>query len=122
MIADFGAVIDSYSSQFTKITVNKFTYSGITYDDTSTSSTVNGLMLPITTEDREELIALGHSPIGKQSFYTSGSEDLLTENDIIVDSNNVEWVTLADGGKLIDWREHGNYVKYILTRKILPDG
>jgi len=121
MISDLSSVIAAYGVPFTKITKNKFEYNGITYDGVSVTSTVEGLMTPLTTADREELLQLGHSLLGKQSFYVPGSETLLTTNDTIVDANNIEWVILADDGSLIDWREHGNYVKYRVSRKVLEE-
>lgn len=121
MIADFSSVIASYGVPFTKITTDKFEYGGITYDGVPVTGTVEGLMTPLTTADREELLQLGHSLVGKQTFYVPGTESLLTTNDTIVDSNNIEWVILADDGSLVDWREHGNYVKYRVSRKVLEE-
>jgi hypothetical protein len=121
MISDFSFVVASYSSEFTKITTSKFDFNGITYDGVPVSTTIHGIMMPLTTADREELLHLGHSLAGKQTFYVPGTETLLSSNDTIVDMNNIEWVVLADDGSIIDWREHGNYVKYRVSRKVLEE-
>jgi len=117
MLADFAAVIASYGKLFTKITSTKFEYNGVTYDDVSSTTAITGVMLPITSEDRMELLKLGHSLIGKVSLYV-GADVILTENDVIVDSDNVEWVVLPYS---VDWSEYGNYIKYRLSRKVIPE-
>lgn len=120
-VSDFSSVVTAYSDEFTKITTSKFEFNGITYDSTPVTSTVHGIIMPLTTTDREELIHLGHSLVGKQTFYVPGTEDLLTTNDTIIDSNSVEWVILADDGSVVDWRDIGNYVKYRISRKVLDE-
>ena len=115
MIADFSAVIASYGTSFTKITSTKFEYNGMTYEDAPVTTSITGVMTPITTEDREELLKLGHSLLGKSNLYT-GADVVLTDHDIIVDSDDVEWVILPDK---VDWSTHGNYIKYKLSRRVL---
>jgi len=119
MLADFSLVLASYGQSYNKVTSSKFEYNGITYDDTSSSTIIIGVMTPLTSEDREEVLKLGHSLVGKMTFYVGGSESVLTENDIIVDSNDVEWAVLP---VTADWMEHGNYRKYTLNRKVLSEG
>lgn len=125
MIADFSSIILAYSKEYTKSTINRFEYNGITYDDIPVSSTIQGIMTPIDDTDVEKLSELGYSITGQQTFFVPGTEALLTEDDIITDSAGTEWVILPkdkdtkNGKGIEDWREHGNFVKYIVSRRIL---
>jgi len=122
VIADFSNVILTYAIPYTKSTTSTFQYGGITYNDISETSTIYGIMTPIEDTDIEMLTQLGYSITGKQTFFTSGTETLLTENDTITDSAGLEWIILPkdkNGNGIEDWREHGNFVKYIVSRKVL---
>lgn len=124
MIADFAPILENYTTAYTKITSSVFEYNGITYDNSPTTSTINGVITPLTTEDSDVLSNLGYSLIGKILFFVPGTESLLTEHDTIVDSTGLEWIILpTDTNKstcgIEDWREHGNFVKYTLSRKVL---
>jgi len=123
MISDFSAVIASYSRPFTKITSNSFEHNGITYDGVPSQFTVRGVMMPVSSADQEVILKLGYALLGKVSFYVGGDEPLLTNKDIVIDSSGIEWVVLPtnSANDITDWREHGNYVKYILSRKILQE-
>jgi len=122
MIYDFSSIIQQYSSTFTKKSMSTFNYGGITYNDTSTTDTIQGIMTPLEDTDVEMLCKLGYSITGKRLFFISGTEDILTETDVIVDDSNIEWVILpkddkGDGSE--NWLEHGNFMKYIVSRKVL---
>jgi hypothetical protein len=120
MIVDFSSIILSYSSEYTKSSNTTFTYGGITYDNTSNTSTIHGLMTPLEDADIELLSNLGYIVEGKKSFFVPGTETLLTEDDIITDSNGIEWIILPkdkNGQGIQDWREHGNFIKYIVSRR-----
>lgn len=122
MIADFSSVVLTYSKAYTKSISSKFEYNGITYNNIPVTSTIYGIMTPIEDTDVEKLSELGYSIIGKQTFFVPGTEALLTEDDIVIDSEGIEWVILPkdkNGNGIEDWREHGNFVKYIVSRKVL---
>lgn len=122
MISDLSNVILNYAIPYTKSTTSTFQYGGITYNNVSETSTIYGIMTPIEDTDIEMLTHLGYSIIGKQTLFVSGNEILLTENDVIIDSSGTEWVILPKGEAgygIEDWRAHGNFVKYIVSRKVL---
>jgi hypothetical protein len=116
MIQDFTNDILRWSTEYTRITVEKFGYNGTTYPGNSVTTTIRGILQPLTSEDRLELLGLGHTIAGKKVFYAPSSEGILTENDTIVDLNNVEWAVLPD---ISDWSEQAGYVKYRLERRVL---
>ncbi len=122
MISDFSNVILAYASPYTKSTTSTFQYGGVTYNEISETSTIYGIMTPIEDTDIVILTQLGYSIIGKQTFFVPGTEILLTENDVITDSSGLEWVILPkdkSGCGIENWLEHGNFVKYIVSRKVL---
>lgn len=122
MIADLSDIILSYSKQYTKSSKSTFVYNGITYNNIPVTSTIYGIMTPLDDTDIERLSNLGYSVVGKQLFFVPGTETLLTENDVIIDSNNIEWVVLPIDGKgagMENWIDHGNFVQYTLSRDTL---
>lgn len=116
MIQDFTDYILQLSTEYTRITVQKFIHNGITYQENSTSSKIRGVLQPLTSEDRMELIGLGHTIAGKKVFYAPASEGIMTENDTLIDTNGVEWAVLPD---ISDYSELAGYVKYRLERRVL---
>ena len=122
MIADLSSTILAWSKSYTKSTSSTFSYEGITYNNTSVTSTIYGIMTPLEDTDIERLSDLGYSIVGKQLFFVPGTEILLTEDDVIIDSEGTEWVILPNdknGSGIENWLEHGNFIKYTISRKVL---
>lgn len=116
MIQDFTDYILQLSTAYRRITVEKFIYGGNTYPGTPVITTIRGVLQPLTSADRFELLGLGHTVTGKKVFYVPSSEGVLTENDTIIDADEVEWTVLPDDS---DWTEQAGYVKYRLERRVL---
>lgn len=116
MIQDFTGTILTYSSTYTRKTIEKFSYNGITLPGKETTSTIRGILQPLTSEDRMEILSLGHSLAGKKVFYSPSSEGIMHENDILVEPDGTEWVVTP---YISDWSELAGYVKYRLERRVL---
>lgn len=116
MIQDFTEEILRWSTEYTRITVEKFEYEGTTYPGNSVSTTIRGVLQPLTSEDRLEILGLGHTTAGKKVFYSPSSEGIMSENDTLIDLNGVEWAVLPD---ISDYSELAGYVKYRLERRVL---
>lgn len=116
MIFDMGPVIEQYGHTYVVKRVDTFTYHGITYSNGNTILSFIGMLQPLTDEDRQELLDLGYAISGHKVFYAPSSQGKLKENDIVVDSEGVEWVVLPENN---DYSEDGGYVKYILSRRII---
>ncbi len=122
MIVDLSGTILAFSKAYTKKTITTFSYEGITYNDTVTTSTMHGIMTPLQDTDVQRLTDLGYSIVGKQLFFVPGTESLLTEDDVVVDDSGIEWVILPNdknGSGIDNWLEHGNFVQYTVSRKVL---
>lgn len=91
MIYDMTDVIISISTSYTLKTYETIEYNGITYRNVVSTGSILGVMVPLTSDDRVEILNMGHSISGHMNFYSPVSQGKLTENHSIVDSNNVEW-------------------------------
>ena len=116
MIFDLTQIILQLSTAYTKVTYETFVNKGTTYKKSSSSSTINGILVPLTSDERIELQGLGHAIEGKMNFYCPVNQGRLTENDSIFDKLGVEWVVEPYNS---DYSDVANVIKYRLSRQVL---
>jgi hypothetical protein len=109
-------IILSLSTSYTRLTYEKFDFNGKTFSEPAARTTVNGILIPLTSEERIGLEGLGQSSQGKMNFYLPVSEGRLTDHDSIIDSHGTEWFVIPYDA---DYSDLVALVKYRLERRVL---
>ena len=98
-IVDLTQIILSLSTEYTKVTYTQFNHNGMTYTKPNTTSKVHGILVPIVSDTRVELLGLGHA----------------VEGESIIDLQGTEWVVNPHNA---DYSDVANLVQYGLDRKV----
>lgn len=116
MIYDMTPVILSLAKTYQRVIYESFEFQGVTYVEPVATIHIQGVLSPLTSEDRLELLGFGYTIEGKVNFYLPISQGRLAVNDVIIDENGVEWVVVPHDA---DYSGNGGYIKYRLARKSL---